>query len=97
MQQRTYFEKRGLFTKIRNCQIEWTLHGSESISGNFYRLSISMKNVSDTRIKTCFRLRTYKMEQRKLNDQANTLVDFAKVRKILYTRDKVNSDAIARL
>ena len=79
MQQRTYFEKRGLFTKIRNCQIEWTLHGSESISGNFYRLSISMKSVLITRIKTCFRLRTYKMEQRKLNDQANTLVDFAKV------------------
>jgi ABC-type polysaccharide/polyol phosphate transport system ATPase subunit len=92
-----YFEKPGLFTKIQNCQIEWTLHGSESISENFYRLSISMDIVLDTRNNTCFRLRTYKMEQRKLNDQANTLVDFAKVRKKLYARGKVISDAIARL
>lgn len=87
MRQQTYFEKPGLFTKIRNCRIEWTLHGSESISGNFYRLSISMNSVLDTRNKACFRLRTYKMEQRKLNDQANTLVDFAKVRNnIIYKR-----------
>ena len=30
-------------------------------------------------LNSLFRLRSYKMEQRKLNDQANTLVDFAKV------------------
>ena len=34
---------------------------------------------SDTEITWLLRLRSYKMEQRKLNDQANTLVDFAKV------------------
>jgi len=44
-----------------------------------------------------FRLRTYKMEQRKLNDQANTLVDFAKVRKRRGTRFKFHSDAITSL
>ncbi|KAG2464645.1 KCNN3 protein, partial [Polypterus senegalus] len=46
--------------------------------------SISSWIIAAWTVRVCERLRSVKMEQRKLNDQANTLVDLAKTQNVMY-------------